>query len=90
MVGALLALQSRELMAIQQQKAGSLNQRSLLQMAQSIRKIQEVGRMALGETTDRQQLDLDFDPPDIHLTIINGQTSAAARGRLGSRSPDCD
>jgi hypothetical protein len=77
--GALLALQSRELMAMQQQKAGSLNQRSMLQMAQSIRKIQEVGRMALGETTDRQQLDLDFDPPDIRLTIIDGQIQTAGR-----------
>lgn len=64
---ALLAVQARELNALQQQKAGSLSQRAMLQLAQSIRKIQEVGRMALGETTDRQQLDLDFGPQEVIL-----------------------
>lgn len=68
---ALLAVQARELSALQQQKAGTLNQRALLQMAQAVRKIQEVGRMALGETTDRQQLNLDFDPPDIRLVVVD-------------------
>lgn len=60
-----LALQARELTALQQQKAGSLSQRSMSAMAVSIRKMQEVGRMALGETTDRQQLDLDFGPQEV-------------------------
>lgn len=64
---AFLALQARELQALQQQKAGSLSQRALSAMALSIRKMQEVGRMALGETTDRQQLDLDFGPQEIIL-----------------------
>ena len=64
---ALLAVQARELAAMQQQKAGTLSQRALLQMAQAVRKIQEVGRMALGETTDRQQLDLDFGPQEVIL-----------------------
>ena len=74
---ALLTVQARELNALQQQKAGTLNQRAMLQLAQSIRKIQEVGRMALGETTDRQQLDLDFNPPDIRLVIVDGKVSGA-------------
>jgi hypothetical protein len=60
-----LALQARELTALQQQKAGSLSQRGMSAMAISIRKMQEVGRMALGETTDRQQLDLDFGPQEV-------------------------
>lgn len=69
---ALLAVQARELAAMQQQKAGTLSQRALLQMAQAVRKIQEVGRMALGETTDRQQLDLPFDKmPDVRLVIVD-------------------
>lgn len=69
---ALLAVQARELAAMQQQKAGTLSQRTLLQMAQAVRKIQEVGRMALGETTDRQQLDLPFDKmPDVRLVIVD-------------------
>jgi hypothetical protein len=62
---AFLALQVRELTALQQQKAGSLSQRGMSAMALSIRKMQEVGRMALGETTDRQQLDLDFGPQEV-------------------------
>ena len=64
---AFMALQSRELVIMQQQKAGSINQRDLNQMAQSLRKIQEMGRMALGETTDRQQLELNLDFPEIQL-----------------------
>jgi len=68
---AFLALQVRELQAMQQQKAGSLSQRDLNHLALSVRKIQEVGRMALGETTDRQQLDFDFAPPHIKLTMVN-------------------
>lgn len=62
---AFLALQARELQSLNQQKAGSLSQRALSAMALSIRKMQEVGRMALGETTDRQQLDLDFGPQEV-------------------------
>lgn len=69
---ALLAVQARELAAMQQQKAGTLSQRALMQMAQAVRKIQEVGRMALGETTDRKQLDLPFDKmPDVRLVIVD-------------------
>lgn len=64
---AFLALQARELQAMNQQKAGSLSQRAMSAMALSIRKMQEVGRMALGETTDRQQLDLDFGPQEVIL-----------------------
>ena len=74
---AFLALQVREMQAMQQQKAGSLSQRDLSHLALSVRKMQEVGRMALGETTDRKQLDLDFDPPDIRLTIVDGKIQAA-------------
>lgn len=55
---AFLALQVRELQALQQQKAGSLSQRAMSAMALSLRKMQEVGRMALGETTDRQKIDV--------------------------------
>lgn len=62
---AFLALQAREMTALQQQKAGSLSQRAMSAMAVSIRKMQEVGRMALGETTDRQQLDFDFGPQEV-------------------------
>lgn len=62
---AFLVLQARELQELNRQKAGSLSQRAMSAMALSIRKMQEVGRMALGETTDRQQLDLDFGPQEI-------------------------
>lgn len=62
---AFLELQARELQELNRQKAGSLSQRAMSAMALSIRKMQEVGRMALGETTDRQQLDLDFGPQEI-------------------------
>lgn len=62
---AFLVLQERELQELNRQKAGSLSQRAMSAMALSIRKMQEVGRMALGETTDRQQLDLDFGPQEI-------------------------
>lgn len=49
-----------------------VDQKELNQMALSIRKMQEVGRMALGETTDRQQLDLPFDKmPDVRLVIVD-------------------
>lgn len=64
---ALLALQSRELAALQREPPGRISQRDLNQMAQAIRKVQEVGRMALGETTDRKQLELNLDMPEIAL-----------------------
>lgn len=50
-----------------------VDQKELSQMALSIRKMQEVGRMALGETTDRRQLDLPFDKlPDITVNVVYG------------------
>lgn len=50
-----------------------VDQKELNQMALSIRKMQEVGRMALGETTDRRQLDLPFDKlPDITVNVVYG------------------
>lgn len=50
----------------------TVDQKELNQMALSIRKMQEVGRMALGETTDRKQLDLDFgSAPNIQVTVVH-------------------
>ena len=50
-----------------------VDQKELSQMSLSIRKMQEVGRMALGETTDRRQLDLPFDKlPDITVNVVYG------------------
>jgi hypothetical protein len=74
---ALLALQSRELVAMQRDPAGSIKPGALLQMALSARKAQEIGRMALGETTDRKQLDLDLgEMPDIRLVVVNAASGA--------------
>lgn len=55
-----------------------VDQKELNQMALSIRKMQEVGRMALGETTDRKQLDLDFgSAPNIQVTVVHERPGPA-------------
>lgn len=55
-----------------------VDQKELNQMALSIRKMQEVGRMALGETTDRKQLDLPFDKmPNVQVTIVRERPTPA-------------
>lgn len=55
-----------------------IDQKALNQMALSIRKMQEVGRMALGETTDRKQLDLDFgNAPNIQVTVVDARERPA-------------
>lgn len=52
------------------------DQKALNQMALSIRKMQEVGRMALGETADRKQLELSFDQaPNIQVTVVHERAS---------------
>lgn len=55
-----------------------VDQKELSQMSLSIRKMQEVGRMALGETTDRRQLDLPFDKlPDITVNVVYGSQAGS-------------
>lgn len=49
-----IALQARELRVMMDQAAGEVSQLAMNQMAQSIRKMQDVGRKAMGETADRQ------------------------------------
>lgn len=55
------------------EKPFRLDQKAMNQMALSVRKMQEVGRMALGETTDRKQLDLGLSglPTDITFTVTH-------------------
>lgn len=67
---ALIAVQLRELREFEQKPAGSLSQTALNKMALAARKSQELGRWALGETTDRKQLELNFgDMPVIEMVI---------------------
>jgi len=54
---ALLAVCARK---IANNEADQMEAKELNQLSLAIRKTQEIGRMAMGETTDRKQLDLDF------------------------------
>lgn len=66
----LIAIQRRELQELQKKPAGSLSVTAINKMALAARKSQELGRMALGETTDRKQLELNFgDMPIIEMVI---------------------
>jgi hypothetical protein len=57
---ALLALQSRELVAMQREPAGSISPKELQALAMAARKAQEVGRVALGEVVETSQMTLDL------------------------------
>lgn len=66
----LVALELREVLALKKRDAGMIGAQTLKEIALAARKTQELGRMALGETTDRKQLDLDFgEMPIIEMVI---------------------
>ena len=66
----LIALELREVQALKEREPGLVGFNTLKEIALAARKTQEMGRMALGETTDRKQLDLDFGQmPVIEMVI---------------------
>ena len=68
---AILALQQRELMAMQRKEAGKVDQLELNRLTKTLKDAQSIGRLAIGETTESKQLEFDLrvtyeSPPNSH------------------------
>lgn len=57
---AMLALQQRELVALQKIQAGKVDQLEMIRITKAIKDIQHVGRLAIGEITESKQYEFDL------------------------------
>lgn len=57
---AMLALQQRELVALQKIQAGKVDQLEMSRITKAIKDIQHIGRLAIGEITESKQYEFDL------------------------------